>query len=1029
MATKGDNQDRPTHRAPRVAHAVVRAGALAVLERRWDHRVTTVVADAGFGKSVLIGQAVRANEARPRGIEGWVSCRSGVETPDRLVAAVEEAFALAAGDEASTPLGRLQGVFAEVAPFEVSLVLDDVELLSPGCAELLDDLLRLPPANLHLVLVGRPPLPKIPLARFRAADDLLEVTAEHLRFDDREVAALAANLGVTPPRADLGGWPALVRLALSSPEGSVGDYLWEEVISALDADDRRALLALCLLGTSTADEVADVSGRSVDPDGFCARVPLVHQAGGRLVAHELWLPFRAWLGSRAELAAMATMAGAVVAARGDPLAWGEVALRSRDAYGLRRASVALVRGTLGSLPVEVAERWLAGLGADPVGSDSPEAALLDAALTHARVAVEPPSEVFDLLVDRFIAEDDPPGAAVTVALAALAAEARGDLGHLVVLAVRARLLAEQHTDPALDLLVAAVDATAAAIGGDLAAGIARLEEATAAAPPEEHFEALVRLHWHLLLLAGRAAEAAELVADLHSQPGAAVQRELEAVARWLDGDPGALLSGPAVTGPERYQALSDRDRFDQASFVAVIAASAGDVEAVDRALDVLESSPFSAVTSGPDAAMVAQARACRAILAHDDAGATAMVGGLLAAAPLDPFTDAYLRRSLAVPYVCSAELRERWDAADLGPAQQRARDVARALLDARAGHLRSTAPAAHDTVATVLPLPWSVELAARVAGANTAWGAALAVRLVDLFGDAATAALASAADEHQEDPRLRRGAQRVRRAVPLRPSEPVEVRVLGPLEVRRDGRPVDAPELRRSRVRQLLSLLVVERAVTRERAIDALWPDVDLTSGRANLRVTLGHLQRVLEPGRATRSAPYFLRVDTTQLRLAEVAGLDVDLWEVDQLLAAANEAARHGDQAERVTILREVVRRWRGRPLPDLDHLAEPSHVGPRVGARLVDATLALGELELVAGAPDAATQLAERALDDDPYDERAHRLAIAAALQSRDRSRATAAVEHLHEAVEELGLEPDPTSQMLLHNTARWLGRRGRR
>src|SRR5688500_15931587 len=60
------------------------------------------------------------------------------------------------------------------------------------------------------------------------------------------------------------------------------------------------------------------------------------------------------------------------------------------------------------------------------------------------------------------------------------------------------------------------------------------------------------------------------------------------------------------------------------------------------------------------------------------------------------------------------------------------------------------------------------------------------------------------------------------------------------------------------------------------------------------------------------------------------------------------------------------------------------PSRLGPQLDARLVDGAVTLGELELVAGAPDAASLLAERVRDRDPYDERARRLAIAAVLQA---------------------------------------------
>jgi hypothetical protein len=78
------------------------------------------------------------------------------------------------------------------------------------------------------------------------------------------------------------------------------------------------------------------------------------------------------------------------------------------------------------------------------------------------------------------------------------------------------------------------------MGGDLDTAIERLGGRIAAVEPGQRPEALARLHWHLLLLAGRAEEAADLVTELRPYPGAAVHRELEGVGRWLDGDPRGL---------------------------------------------------------------------------------------------------------------------------------------------------------------------------------------------------------------------------------------------------------------------------------------------------------------------------------------------------------------------------------------------------------------------------------------------------------------------------------------------------------
>ena len=409
-----------------------------------------MVAGAGFGKSVALGQALRANRARPRGVEGWLSCRSGCESPDRLAAAVEAAFGVPAGR--GPALDRLYAVFADLAPLHAALVLDDAELLPAGAAAAVDDLLRRAPSNLHLVLCGRR-LPPLALARFRAADDIVEVGADDLRFDDAEVAALAASLGADPPATDLGGWPALVRLALVAHVGAVDDFLWEEVDRGRSTrpTGRRCWPCACS-GRRGPDEVEAVTGVPFDPDGFCDRVPLVHR--GR--ATRSWPTtcgrrYVAALGSAAEVAAMSQRVLAAVADRGDAVATGSIALRLGDHEALRRAAVDLVRTTLGSLPES---RWprpgWRRCAAPDGGGDRPEVELLACALAHARSAAEPPAGRLD--------DASPPGSGTRATGRARPSPSpspawpptpASDVAHLVVsLAQQARSLADEDDSPA-----------------------------------------------------------------------------------------------------------------------------------------------------------------------------------------------------------------------------------------------------------------------------------------------------------------------------------------------------------------------------------------------------------------------------------------------------------------------------------------------------------------------------------------------------------------------------------------------------
>ena len=991
---------------------VVRSRLLTLLDRRWDRTVTTIVAPAGFGKSTAVTQAMRADRLAPRGIEGRISCRWGCEDAVRLVTSAAAALGAQLPPRGS-PLARFVAAVGSQAPLRVCLVIDDVETLHHSGIQLLGELLDALPGNLRLVLVGRE-LPPVGLARLRAAGELLEVTDEDLRFDATEIADLADRLGTTAPDEHLGGWPAVIRLSLAAPGRAADDYLWEEVINRLAPDHRRALQALCALGSATVAEVEQVSGLTLDVDDFCARVPLVTRDGSTLVAHDLWQPFLPDLGGEGALpqSTLAVRAGAVVARRGDVVASGQLAIRLGDHVALRRAAVDLVYARLGSPPVEIAESWLAA--ADPDTAASPSMQLLRCALAHSRVATEPPSSEIDAVLEALDGDEGarPQDPVIGLGFAVLVAYETGDLGRILELSLRAREVVPERTDPILDQLGDAVSAASLMFQGDIGGALAELDKPRPSLPAGLRAPTLVRLHWHLLLLAGRAADAAAVAAPIDGAP-VAEDRPLRSVARWLDGDPDAFDLEAEDLGPTRYVDIPERDQFDFAGFIAPLTASLPGTDPVDVACGILTSSAF-AVEVGPDAALVAVGLAAHRIVHHDDEGAAAELSRFLARGSVDGLTDAHLRRSLGIPYVCSPELRDAWDAADLGPSQRAARQVARALVDARDRRCPTEAPGLLPSIVTMLPFPWAVELAALAAAGGRAWGTELGVELADRFGDEVLGELRRLETGSPGDART--GARLVVQALPTRPPTTLSIDVLGSMALHRGAETVMPPELRRVRVRELLSVLVAERSVSRERAIELIWPDQEPSKGRANLRVTLAHLQSALEPERPRDLPPYYVRATTAHLSLTPSPDLVVDLWDVERLLAEADDAASAGDTATRTACLSAAVGRWRGRALPDLDGVAELSPVVEHVERRLVAATLTLGEIELVGDAALRASSRAERVLAADPYDERAHRLAIAARIQAGDRTATTVAIDRMREALGDLGVGPDERTQVLL-------------
>jgi DNA-binding SARP family transcriptional activator len=138
---------------------------------------------------------------------------------------------------------------------------------------------------------------------------------------------------------------------------------------------------------------------------------------------------------------------------------------------------------------------------------------------------------------------------------------------------------------------------------------------------------------------------------------------------------------------------------------------------------------------------------------------------------------------------------------------------------------------------------------------------------------------------------------------------PLEFRVLGPLEVRRDGA---ALPLGGAKVRALLAVLLVDagRVVSTDSLIDALWPSRPPTDARHALEATVTRLRRTL--GRDTpirnRAPGYLLDVDPQT----------VDAVRFRQLLDEALDVAE-GDPRRAGRRAEDALALWRGEPYADL--------------------------------------------------------------------------------------------------------------
>jgi DNA-binding SARP family transcriptional activator len=995
------------------------------LGRRWQVPVTVVTAPAGYGKTTLLAQALAAGRPSPEGVDLWVPGRRGAAT----AASLGERLRRAAGARPARPGAGPDdpdGVVAAVtealwgrAPDHVALVLDDAHEVAPGspAARLLAAVVAELPDNGHVVLAGRWP-PPVPIGRLLVEGRAIHLGEGDLSFTDDELAAFAALRGVPPAKvAGCGGWPALAELQANDLSGFADDYVGEEVLAPLGAERRRHVALLAHLGTFDRGVARAVLGAGVDVDAVLAGLPLVATTDdGRRRLHALWRDLVGGTLAPTEVAGARRRAATALAGDGRVAEAVELLLEAGEepagagGPGLEDALVGVLDAAHPPVSREVLAEWLDRL---PAGTRGAPAGRLLAAVVAA--------------------EADPAGARGDLAACAAAFRRAGDArGEAASLAQLGRL-AWWSEDPA------GVASTLGRIG-DLAAGgypaavpLARLGWAVHAMTRNAHREALAALdrippgslaatwraeaEWlravsYLQLGDTGAALAAADRAFAHADPPhAPVVESTRDEALWLQGAGDEVLA--------RQPGVLDRMR--RAGARNALALMAGKCALgyalhgrTDAAADTLAVARGAATAPPPPviATMVAVADAALAVAGGDEARAGDALAACVARHPLGSGLSALAQhRGLALLYVLVPGTRAWWQAEELGPAFEVARRLAEALVGVRDGGRlpAGTPPLGPGIVRAHLPVPWAAELgvAAVAAGRDDGWAL-----LEATWPDAqpAVARLAGARSGRPAAEPLRRAAASVPARLPVPPSAPLELRLLGPTELRRAGALVTAPDWRRERVRSLLAYLALHGTVQRERVAEDLWPALDAEAQARNLRVTLSYLLRVLEPGRGRRDASFFVRQHGTGLGLHRGRWLTVDVDEFDAHCAAADDAERQGAPASALDHARRAAALWREDPVA----LASEPWALPLVEARrrrFAAVATRAGELVLARGGADSADEavaLAERALAADPWLERAHRLVVAAHRAGEDTLAARRAAARHRAAVGELAGQP---------------------
>ena len=1005
------------HTAPQGSRQmIVRPRLLALVRGRFERAVTVVVAKPGAGKTTLLTQAVTENAMAPRGKDFWLTC----QRDDTSLSVLAKGAFVAVGVEDAVPDAphRAAAVVADAmwsaAPADVALILDDAHHLSPGSpgAAFLNALLEELPRNGHVVLGWRTdpalevtdgrPTSQIPpgVSRLLASEDALLIEDAELQFTGEELTAFADSRDVPASVLwDVGGWPALAELAASVGQHAVVAYLWDQLLSELPRERRHALAVLAEVGGADDEIASALLGRRVQLSRLLEGLPLVVRDGaGWWSLHALWGSALQHLLDEAEVAGARRATGRLLAQRGHYDDAMSLLLDAEAWPDALEVIVDVCKVCTPLAPQDFLELWWSRLPGPC--RERPEGLLL-----HAMV-VEPadPGAAERLLTEALAAAADTPNLqyACINALAQVAfwRNDRDTLRQLVAqldsllrggfeeaeewLLILTALL-EPSIDRAREALLSAHSPLTSrnpvqqwllahillrkmgdAVQGEDAARRSLEDSSTTMRAVSR--AALIEA----LKLQGRLAEAREMLPDL--------EKELE---------PSKLLTSPELlthsvmlsdltAPPSRAESLLAR-------YTPVVARSP--VAWAPLALTFAE--VFHAVTIGDEAAAVALLDQVHQVpLIHNRASRHLTTG--------------------AVPllYLLKPDTRPAWDDYQAPDGLADLLAATRALVALRergsVAEVVKLPPRALLLTRTMMPVPWAAELALGMVAANVPQGR-------DLIEELRQRARPVLRDQTTSShPLLARTAKSLLRTLPVKPAYELELRVLGSLELRYDGK-ADSGGLRRERVRHLLAYLLAHERPTRAEIMEALWPDLSESAAKGNLRVTLAYLNDALEPDRREGDATYFVRSSGPVLHLVVGDGLQVDVVDFERELDEARRLEGKGVPSEALHAYLRGLELWRG------DYFAETSEgegwLGDgrdRLRRRFTDAAVRAGQLLTAAGDLDAAEGLAERALRADPWEERAHQVLIQASVAAGDLDGAGTRLERCLTMLRDLGVPP---------------------
>lgn len=233
----------------------------------------------------------------------------------------------------------------------------------------------------------------------------------------------------------------------------------------------------------------------------------------------------------------------------------------------------------------------------------------------------------------------------------------------------------------------------------------------------------------------------------------------------------------------------------------------------------------------------------------------------------------------------------------------------------------------------------------------------------------------------------------------------MEVRLLGPLELLVEGRPI---RLEASKQRTLLALLALHanEVVAADRAVDELWGERPPASAHKLVQTYVWQLRKLIGGALRTRPPGYELTLPAEQ----------TDSGCFERLLERGEAELDSGDPEAAQKTLEEALALWRGPVLSDVALLGFARREAERLDELRLAAREARLEAELILGRHHELVPELTQLVRAEPYRERPHAQLMLALYRSGRQAEALETYARLRRTLRaELGLEPTPRLQEL--------------